>query len=43
MPGSNERALEKAKTIPADALIFDPAWRPSSGAAALNYSTLRLD
>jgi citrate lyase subunit beta/citryl-CoA lyase len=23
MPGSNERALEKAKTIPADALIFD--------------------
>jgi citrate lyase subunit beta/citryl-CoA lyase len=23
MPGSNERALEKAKSIPADALIFD--------------------
>ena len=23
MPGSNERALEKAKTIPADALILD--------------------
>lgn len=23
MPGSNERALQKAKTIPADALIFD--------------------
>ena len=23
MPGSNDRALEKAKTIPADALIFD--------------------
>jgi citrate lyase subunit beta / citryl-CoA lyase len=23
MPGSNERALEKAKTIAADALIFD--------------------
>jgi citrate lyase subunit beta/citryl-CoA lyase len=23
MPGSNERALEKAKTLPADALIFD--------------------
>ena len=23
MPGSNERALEKARTIPADALIFD--------------------
>ena len=23
MPGSNARALEKAKTIPADALIFD--------------------
>lgn len=23
MPGSNERALEKAKTIPADAVIFD--------------------
>ena len=23
MPGANERALEKAKTIPADALIFD--------------------
>jgi citrate lyase subunit beta/citryl-CoA lyase len=23
MPGSNERALEKAKTIPADAPIFD--------------------
>ena len=23
MPGSNERALEKAKAIPADALIFD--------------------
>ena len=23
MPAANERALEKAKTIPADALIFD--------------------
>ena len=23
MPSSNERALEKAKTIPADAIIFD--------------------
>ena len=23
MPGSNERALEKAKTLPADALILD--------------------
>src|SRR5918995_7040424 len=23
MPGSNARALEKAKTLPADALIFD--------------------
>ena len=23
MPGSNERALQKAKAIPADALIFD--------------------
>ena len=23
MPGANERALEKAKTIPADALILD--------------------
>src|SRR4030095_16518499 len=23
MPGSNERALQKAKTIPSDALIFD--------------------
>ncbi len=23
MPSSNERALEKAKTLPADAIIFD--------------------
>ena len=23
MPAANERALEKAKTIPADAIIFD--------------------
>ena len=23
MPGSNSRALERAKTLPADALIFD--------------------
>ena len=23
MPGSNERALEKARSLPADALIFD--------------------
>ena len=23
MPGANERALEKAKTLPADALILD--------------------
>ena len=44
MPGANERALEKAKAIPADALIFDledavapeakPAARERVGAAA---------
>jgi len=35
MPGSNERALEKAKTIPADALIFDLEDSVAPGAKAL--------
>src|SRR5215207_9530396 len=44
MPAANERALEKAKTLPADAIIFDledavapdakPAARPNAVAAA---------
>lgn len=36
MPGANERALEKAKTLPADALIFDleDAVAPDAKAAA---------
>ena len=34
MPGANERALEKAKDIPADALIFDLEDAEYSGAAA---------
>ena len=51
MPGANERALEKAKALPADAIIFDleDAVAPDAkaeardrvGAAAAPASTAR--
>src|SRR5207302_1214564 len=39
MPGSNERALEKAKELPADGLIFDleDAVSPNAKAAARDH------
>jgi HpcH/HpaI aldolase/citrate lyase family len=37
MPGSNERALEKARSLPADALIFDLEDAVAPDAKPLNH------
>ena len=47
MPGANERALEKAQTIPADALILDledavaPDAKPEARRAGVRGGDLR--
>ena len=44
MPAANERALEKAKTIPADAIIFDleDAVAPDAKDAARELSLIHI-
>ena len=42
MPGSNARALDKARQLPADALIFDLDHEHAIGLRKANFRVVRL-